>query len=132
MEDKKYKRLFVLLGLGVLIIIYKVFNPLESKYFPKCPFLELTGYRCPGCGSQRAIHHLLNFDILGAAKENVLLVISIPYLIVGFTFDSLKNPGKTVLKWRKRLFGLKAIRIILVLIISFWILRNMPYFQQYL
>ncbi len=116
----------------VLIFIYRKYNPLENNYFPKCPFRELTGYKCPGCGSQRAIHHLLNFNISNAFRENLLLVISIPYLIIGFTFDLLKIKSEKLLIWRKRLFGTKAIIIILIIIISFWIFRNVPPFKQYI
>ena len=113
----------------MLIYLYKTYNPINSNYFPKCPFKELTGYKCPGCGSQRAIHYLLNFDIFNAIKENLLLVISIPYLILGFIFDLIKVKNRKMLLWRKILFGTKSIIIILILIISFWILRNIIDFQ---
>jgi hypothetical protein len=117
----------VFVAMALLVFIYKVFNPVENHYFPKCPFREVTGYKCPGCGSQRAIHHLLNFDIRGAMRENIMLVISIPYLITGFIFDIIKHPGPKVLIWRKRLFGTKAIFVILTLIVLFWICRNIPF-----
>jgi len=108
----------------ILAILYKTYNPTGNIYFPKCPFLELTGFKCPGCGSQRAIHYLLNFEILNAWKENALLVISIPYILTGLVFDSLKNPNGFILKWRKTLFGQRAIFVILFIIITFWIVRN--------
>jgi hypothetical protein len=121
-------------SLGIIVvtlfaILYRINDPAKSNYFPKCPFYELTGFKCPGCGSQRAIHHLLNAEIYQAFKENALLVISIPYLLTGFSFDLIKNPGERILKWRKILFGKKAIYLILSVIIAFWILRNIPYFQ---
>ena len=120
----------VIVILTLLVYFYKSYNPINNNYFPKCPFRELTGYKCPGCGSQRAIHYLLNFNIKDALKENLLLVISIPYLLIGFIIDLKKNPNDKTLKWRKRLFGTKAIFVILVLIIAFWILRNITYCQQ--
>jgi hypothetical protein len=91
---------------------------------------EMTGLKCPGCGSQRAIHYLLNFDILSAIKENAILVISIPYILTGVAFDSVKKSNENILKWRKILFGQKAIFVILSIIIAFWILRNITYCQQ--
>lgn len=121
---KLFKWILVFIVLTVLAIIYKTYNPIDSIYFPKCPFKLLTGLYCPGCGSQRAIHYLLNFEIFNAMKENVMLVISIPYILTGFVFDSIKNPKGKVLKWRNILFGQKAILIVLILVISFWILRN--------
>jgi len=121
---KFFKWSIVLIFISVLAILYRTYNPTGNIYFPKCPFRELTGLKCPGCGSQRAIHYLLNFDILNAWKENFLLVLFIPYLLSGIVFDSLKKMGENTLKWRKALFGQKAIFVILFIIIAFWILRN--------
>ena len=121
---KPVKWVIAITLVSVFAILYRTFNPVENKYFPKCPFKELTGLKCPGCGSQRAIHYLLNFDLTDALKENALLVASIPYLIVGLVFESLKNPGENTLKWRRRLYGKRAIFVVLFIIIAFWILRN--------
>ncbi|MBN2729008.1 MAG: DUF2752 domain-containing protein [Bacteroidales bacterium] len=118
--------MLILLFLGFLVYIYGRYNPAEHQVFPKCPFRTLTGYKCPGCGSQRAIHEILQGNIVGAFHFNMLLVIAIPYLITGFIFDRVKNPGPVFLSWRKRLFGRKAIFIVLAIIVFFWILRNTP------
>ncbi|MGF7231103.1 DUF2752 domain-containing protein [Arachidicoccus sp.] len=117
----------IFISVGFLIFLYKKYNPIGNNYFPKCPFKELTGYQCPGCGSQRAIHYLLNFQLIAAFKENMLLVLSIPYLLLGFIFNQIKNPSEKILKYRKRLFGPKAIYIILVIVTAFWILRNISF-----
>jgi len=122
--NKVFKWSIALILIIILAILYRTYNPTGNIYFPKCPFLELTGFKCPGCGSQRAIHYLLNFDILNAWKENALLVVSIPYILTGLIFDSLKNPNRYILKWRKTLFGQRAIFVILFIIITFWIVRN--------
>ena len=106
-------------------MVYRIYNPIRDVFFPKCPFFVITGFKCPGCGSQRAIHYLLNFDILKAINENVLLVLSIPYLFAGIVFESLLVPSDKILKWRKRLFGQRAIIIIVAIIVAFWIGRNL-------
>ncbi len=129
---KKIKWGILILFIIALTILYKFYNPATNIYFPKCPFRELTGFKCPGCGSQRAIHYLLNFEIYEAIKENALLVLSIPYLLTGFIFDLIKNPNVELLKWRKIFFGEKPIYIILIIIVAFWILRNTTYCQQYI
>lgn len=123
--SKILKWSIVIILLTILAILYKAYNPNENMYFPKCPLRELTGLKCPGCGSQRAIHYLLNFDILNAIRENVILVLSIPYVLTGLAFDTLKKPNEKILKWRKLLFGEKAIFLILAIIIVFWTLRNL-------
>ncbi|MDB9712729.1 DUF2752 domain-containing protein [Flavobacteriaceae bacterium] len=122
--NKVLKWSVIIILLGILAILYKTYNPIDYIYFPKCPIRELTGLECPGCGSQRAVHHLLNFDIFNAIKENVILVVSIPYILTGLVFDSLKKPNKSILKVRKILFGTIAIYVVLTIIIAFWILRN--------
>lgn len=62
-------------------IVYYTLDPATNP-FPRCPFLTLTGWQCPGCGSQRAIHSLLHLDIAAAWRYNALLVASIPYVLL--------------------------------------------------
>lgn len=108
----------------LLLILYKVYNPNYNNLFPKCPLFVYTGIKCPGCGSQRAIHHLLNFEILKAINNNILAVIFIPYILLGFAFELIKKPTQKILKWRKIIFGRTAILIVLTVIITFWVFRN--------
>ena len=114
------------------LILYSLFNPSDYKYFPKCPLKATTCIDCPGCGSQRAIHNLLNLNFADAFRENALLILSIPYLMVGAYLDLKKNKTPQEVKWRERLMGTKAIWIIFGIIIIFWILRNIPSFSEYL
>lgn len=113
------------------IVIYKMYNPSEDGRFPKCIFRSVTGYKCAGCGSQRAIHHLLNLEIGAALRENILMVLSIPYLVLGFILESMEQPGEKWLKWRKRLYGPRAILTVLIIVVIYWILRNIPYCAQH-
>lgn len=123
--SKVWQWTFIVLLILILLFIYGQYNPNESALFPKCPFKVISGLDCPGCGSQRALHYLINFEILQAFKSNPLLVISIPYILLGFIFELIEKPTQKILKWRKRLFGNNAILIILTVIIGFWILRNL-------
>jgi len=113
--------------LGALVFIYGFFNPYQYAFFPKCPFHTFTGLKCPGCGSQRALHDLLHFDMGAAFQENQLMVLSIPYIITGFIFDRTNSSNPNFLKWRRRLFGKTAIFIVLFVVIAFWILRNINF-----
>ena len=122
-KQHKYKILiFVLVVIG--IVVYKYYNPYNYDFFPKCPFRTLTGLYCPGCGSQRAIHYLLNLDILNSLKENFMVVTFIPYIIVGWGFDFAKTLSPRMLAIRNRFYGTKAIMFILYLVIGFWVIRN--------
>lgn len=84
----------------------------------------LTGLKCPGCGSQRAVHHLLNLEIVLAFKQNPLLVLFIPYLLGGIWFDLANSLTHRMLEIRRRLYGVYAIWIIFTVVLAFWILRN--------
>lgn len=101
--------------------LYMKFDPAESVLFPKCVFHGLTGLSCPGCGSQRAIHSLLNLDLAGALESNALLVVSLPFMAL------------LVFAWlmRRRFPGLYAglgrravIWTVFAVIMLWWILRN--------
>ncbi len=123
-RNKLIKWILISCGLVIFFLIYKLINPYETDFFPKCIFLQLTGYQCPGCGSQRAMHHLFNFELYPAFKENMLLVVSIPYLLLGAYFDMVSLKTERQFRIRKMLYGQRAIMVILVIVIGFWILRN--------
>lgn len=62
--------------------VYAFFDPAETVWMPKCPVHLLTGFDCPGCGSQRALHALLHGDFAGAFRANALLFLIIPVVMV--------------------------------------------------
>ena len=68
--------------LAGLACVYFMFDPARSGLFPHCPFLMMTGFKCPGCGSQRAIHSLLHLDFATAFRYNALLVLSLPFVLL--------------------------------------------------
>ncbi len=128
----------VLLGVLSCMAIYAAINPESSVLFPKCPFHLLTGLECPGCGSQRALHCVLNGHFGQAAHYNILTVLAIPYIglyaALEFT-EYLIRPDKdsgrrkrmishALLMTENLLYRGPAVRIILVTVLLFWILRN--------
>ena len=121
----KSKKLVIAGGflLIIVLIIYGSIDPALNGFFPKCPFLSLTGYQCPGCGSQRAIHQLLHGNLATAFQFNPLLVLFLPYIFIGalFEFTSLKHKFLRTQRW---LFGYKTMYLILAIIILFWVGRN--------
>jgi hypothetical protein len=115
----------VIIGLALLVggSIYFLFSPEESAYFPQCPFHRLTGLDCPGCGAQRAIHHLLHFRLKEAFFSNPLMVSAIPYIMAG-ACSGYSGGKERFPKACKILFGKAAIIAVLVIFILFWIGRN--------
>jgi len=117
-------------GLGVTIIVilaivYYRYDPSKYGLFPKCPFYSLTGYNCPGCGSQRAIYNLLHGNIKQAANYNLLLVLSLPLLAVHF-FYKIKSAILQKDIRLKMLYHPLTPKIIFAVVVIFWIARNIP------
>ena len=82
--------------LAILTVVYFVFDPAGNRWFPKCPFLWLTGLKCPGCGSQRAVHNLLHGELAAAFGYNALLVVSIPFVLL-LAYAEWKRNSRPVL-----------------------------------
>ncbi|MBN2183129.1 MAG: DUF2752 domain-containing protein [Sedimentisphaerales bacterium] len=102
-----------------------VFKPKDGGLYPPCPFHELTGLYCPGCGSLRAVHLLLHGNFAAAFGLNPLLVLSLPFLGYCLISSRVRSPSK-----RSRAGFIPAFWIwfILSVIILFWILRNLPFY----
>lgn len=79
---------------------------------------------CPGCGSQRAIHQVLNGRPLEAMQLNPLLLPGLLYITVGLVLPALRP--SLYARLRPVVFGSRAAWIALAVIIVFWIGRNIP------
>jgi hypothetical protein len=117
----------VLIGAAVVVVAAALFayDPAGQNALPGCLFHDLTGLYCPGCGSCRALHQLLNGHLGAALELNPLMVLALPYLGIHF----LLYAGAAIR--RKPWLGvpLKAIwiRAILCLVIAHGVLRNIPF-----
>ena len=121
-----YKKVIIIIVVGVLIalatILYFFVNPEASVLMPKCPMKMLTGYDCPSCGVQRAIHAVLHGDFAKAISYNPFFVISVPYFLLVLYSTVFKNSFAVKLRGivchRYALYGY------IVLFFLWWILRN--------
>ena len=53
----------IVIAILLVLLIYGLMDPATAP-FPKCPFYTFTGLKCPGCGSQRAVHQLAFIPIM--------------------------------------------------------------------
>lgn len=115
----------LLLGTG-FAFLYFFINPSNLNFFPKCPLYVTTGIYCPGCGSQRATHQLLQLNLYGVLQQNVLYFIGVLILGYHIVITSLN------LFFKKNSYNYiyhpKTPIIILIVIIIYWVLRNIPYY----
>src|SRR5262245_10384073 len=102
------------------------FEPGKTGLFPICMFRFLTGYQCPGCGSTRALHQILHGHFVAAFMLNPLLLIALPFLLYAFLRYTI-----TVMRGgvpRPNALPASYIYAIFVIVVSFWIFRNTPFY----
>jgi hypothetical protein len=105
-------------------VMLRFYDPATSGVFPPCPVHYLTGWYCPGCGSLRALHQLLQGNVRAAWSMNPLTLIFLPFLSYGLASRALAEIRGQGLP---RVF-LPAvwIRALCAAIILFGIVRNLP------
>ena len=124
MKYKKYLLITVAaFFVATVLFIFFYIDPNVYPIFPKCPFLIVTGFECPGCGSQRAFHQLLHLNIASAFRQNPIVVLYLPYILLGLYIEYASGKNKFP-RIRKLLYGKEAAIIIFISIILFWIGRN--------
>ena len=100
-------------------------DPNVAGHYPTCPFLWLTGWYCPGCGSLRAVHALAHLDVATALARNPFAVAMVPVLVwiwLRWAARSAAGRPRTTAAHPALIWGL------LVAVLVFWVLRNLPGF----
>lgn len=123
---KKIIKLGLLLGIIGVAVLFFVLDPNKHELFPRCLFHSLTGAHCPGCGSQRALHSLLHFDIVGVVSYNFLFLPAGLLILYHYVHPLLNH----AFSWKlPNLFYMKYTPwVVFIVVILFWIARNLPWF----
>jgi hypothetical protein len=94
---------------------------------PPCPIHAATGLHCPGCGSTRALRALAHGDLATAARQNLLLVCSLPALAAALLRPSLHwLHGLPFLSPHTTNLIRRLTPALIIILITFTILRNLP------
>ena len=127
--NNKVRNTRILVGISVPVLFaLLVFYELTDGLSHVCWFYRLTGLYCPGCGSGRTVYALFHGHFTEIFTYNILLIIlGIPcILILAHEYLRIVFPR----------LSLKPVQIpkkaqvgILVIILAFWILRNIPAFS---
>ena len=126
LQPQLWRWRFVALGLAALPCLALLYfrNPEDSSLYPPCLFYALTGLHCPGCGTLRGLHQLLNGNLLAAFGYNPYMMLALP--VLGYAYLAallLSVSGKrlpTVFLPPALIWGLLAA------VLAFWVLRNVP------
>jgi hypothetical protein len=100
------------------------FDPATSGFYPHCPVFFWLHLYCPGCGGTRALAALLHGRLGEAVHWNPLAVIFLPFAAAfcAVAYGRAMKPGPFV--WPT--IPDAALRLCLVLIGFFTVLRNIP------
>lgn len=113
---------YILLFLMVTAYFYFFDPSVDRNFYLPCFFYEITGYKCPGCGSQRAFHEILHLNFFEAFKQNALFVIMIPYILILIYTNFKREKYQRI---RNILLSNKFFFILLIIIILFGVVRNL-------
>jgi hypothetical protein len=123
--NKTFKGILLLLILALAVFFF-VINPEKFSFLPQCPFHYFTGWYCPGCGSQRALHCLLHLDIAGVFSYNFLFLPAALFILYHYLHPLLNR----WFKWNlPNLFYKKNTPwVVFVIVVVFWVVRNLPWY----
>ena len=110
-------------GGAALIGLYLWMSDLLGGFMLRCPLKWLTGFDCPGCGSQRALRLLMEGDVWGAARVNLLIPVAMIYLgviWVGYIWKDTAWGSRL----RERATAPGVLWVLTATVIGWWVIRN--------
>jgi hypothetical protein len=119
--------LYLLAAAGVAggVVVLATVPPGDATFYPRCQLHSLTGLHCPGCGTTRALHALLNGRVTQALAYNGLTFILFP--VVGWNVArawwfwsrgrTVPGGGRSTEVW---------VWLLVALMVVYGVLRNIP------
>lgn len=126
----KYFVLFLYLLFPLIVLYYYhsyYLEGIESGNL-QCTVLFFTGLYCPGCGSQRSLHHLLHGEIIIALRYNALFVIGLPFLLYLYYIVLQLYILRNVKLSSKVIFSTRFALIFIAILLIYFILRNLNFY----
>jgi hypothetical protein len=118
MNAARVTTLLSIAAVGLLSFV----DPATAAWFPWCPFHELTGLNCPGCGAARALHALVHLDLRTALRANLLVTIAAGPVVVAVASRALGRGAAPMSRFTTaRAFGWGLVGLVV-----FGAVRNIP------
>lgn len=124
-----YRRVTVIAIWSLLLagcVYLYAFEPGKTGVFPVCLFRAFTGLTCPGCGSTRAMHQILHGHFAAAFMLNPLFLLALPFLLFALVRYSVVVMRGGIP--RRNVVPASYLYALFVIIVSFWIFRNTPFY----
>ncbi|MBD5193512.1 MAG: DUF2752 domain-containing protein [Bacteroidales bacterium] len=107
-----------------MVALYSRFDPTSTWWMPRCPSKMITGFDCPGCGSQRAIHALLHGDVAGAVRYNFMIFPAMTMVALLLVAQLGRHRWRAMGRMHNLLNSTPVILTVLVVMIVWWVVRN--------
>lgn len=121
----KLRRRFRYIWLPAVLVaagsFYYAVDPERRGWFPQCPVRRLTGFDCPGCGAQRALHDLLHGDVAAAAAHNYFLALLVLWAVVLVVLSQLPRAERLY----AGLVSAAAMAVYGAAVVVWWVVRNL-------
>ena len=120
--NRKAAAIGALVAAVAVVLIYGLVDPGTTSWMPRCSLKAITGYDCPGCGSQRALHALLHGDIASAWHYNAFLFFLLPAGVFYFVIEQWARRDSRLYR---SVTSPVFIFILIFATITWWIARNL-------
>jgi hypothetical protein len=114
-------RVTALLSITAGALLFFV-DPASATGFPWCPFHELTGLNCPGCGAARALHALVHLDVRAALGANLFVTIMAGPLAAALGARCVGRGAEPI----ARFTSARSVNLALLGLALFGVVRNIP------
>lgn len=111
----------IAVAVAAVVCLYYEYDP-AAYPAPRCVFKVLTGYDCPGCGSQRALHALLGGRFAEAFGYNPYVFFAFPAAVYFVIVEALR---KRYPRLHSRSTHPLVIAAVLAATLGWWIGRNL-------
>ena len=88
----------------------------------------LTGWQCPSCGGQRALHAFLHGQIAEAVSYNLFFIIAIPFLLVtayATLMINKPNPSRLTVSLYNFATSKYTLMSYIAVYLVWWVVRNL-------
>lgn len=124
---KRIIKIISIIGIFIIGLITYYYLNQNLNFSIPCLFHKITGYYCPGCGITRCLFSILEGKLYQAFMYNQLVFILLPFFIIYVTYNSYIYIFNKKNKLIKKIPNYIYI-ILLIIVISFGIIRNLDFF----
>ena len=121
------RRAILLAAVASILVWFYVFDPSKVDAFLPCPFYAATGWSCPGCGTQRAMHLFLHGEFLAALRSNFLALVLVP--VVAYQFFSHFSGAACGRLMPELQMRNSVVWFTAAIIVAYWIVRNLSWWR---